>query len=106
MILFMPENALAELGITQHVNVGSLQDRLVNILTKEDKDLLLTEISDEQFRMISDMLKSFGINYQVVINIPDIPSPQSFLFEEDVDRVVSFDLLELREKSSAEQLFD
>jgi hypothetical protein len=101
----LPEGAVEKEGIAKKINFGSVTEMLVNILQDKEDDLLISELSDDQYESILPVLKEFGVAYKVVINVPDIVTPRCFLFE-DPDYVISYDLLELKEKSDADKLFE
>lgn len=102
--IFLPSDSIPKLKISQHINHGSLQEKVIGILT--NKDLLVTELSDQEYLMIRDLLLSTGINYKVVINIPEIESNQSFLYEDELDHVISYDSLQLKEKPETDKFMD
>jgi hypothetical protein len=106
MNLILPEETVAKEGIAKKINIGTMLDKIVNIITLKEGDLLLTEMSDEDYEILGPIFKKYGVEYKIVVNIPEIVTPKSFLFEEDIDRVVSFDMLELKEKSDSEKIFD
>lgn len=102
--LLMPEGSVNSLGITQYLNVGAFKERLLHILTSDD--LSVTEVSNEEYLLMRDILMLTGVDFKVVVNIPEIDSPQSFLFEDELDHVVSYDLIELKPKSEGEQFIE
>jgi len=105
MNLFFPPDSVAELGITLNINVGSFEDRILAILTNKES-FLVTELSDEEYELIRPILIKCGTEFKVVINVPDVPSPRSFLYEEDVDHIISYDKIELRDKSDADKFLE
>lgn len=99
--LLMPEGSIESMAITQFINQGPFKNRLIKILDSED--LTVTEISNDEYIMVRDLLLSTGVDFKVVVNIPDVESPQSFLFEDNIDKVVSYDLIEFKDKSDGEK---
>lgn len=106
MITLFPENSVAELGITKKLMVGSLDEKLVQMIQFPTDELGVMEMAEDQYEAISDLIKSFGIDYKIVINIPDIPSPRAFLFEEDTDKIISYDTLNFAEKTEADRFLE
>jgi len=106
MTLILPEGAVEATKISKKLLLGSTQDKFLAICVVGKSDLAVTEFSNEQYELLEPVLKSFGVDYKVVINIPGVVSPSSFIFEEAIDKIISYDVLELKEKSDADKLFD
>jgi hypothetical protein len=103
MNLLLPEGSIHSQGITLHINLGSFQERFIAISSLKAGDVLVTEVTDDEYELMRPLLVKFGTEFKVVINVPDIPSPRSFLYEEDVDHVISFDQLEIADKSDTDK---
>jgi GTP-dependent phosphoenolpyruvate carboxykinase len=106
MNVFIPSDSFEATGITLHRNIGSFQDQIVNIIGLDPKDILVTEVSDEDYEILRPLLKKIGTEFKVVVNIPEVDSPRSFLYEEDPDHVITFDNLRVSEKSDADKFLE
>jgi hypothetical protein len=102
----MPKDSSIPSGITRYLNKGSFSDQIQNILTLKSDDVLVSELDDDEYVMLRPIFKKCGVNFQVVLNIPDFDSPRSFLYEEDPEHVISFDMLKIVEKTDAEKFLD
>lgn len=106
MNIFLPLTGIDKGNVNKFVNIGSFKDRLVAILNNSLEDVLVTELSDEEYLNLRGVLIDAGVDYKLVVNMPDVVTPPSFLFEANVDKIISFDNLDLREKTDAEKLLE
>lgn len=72
--------------------VGTVRQKLTAMLTSTSD--MTIEVSDEEYNLLRPILLATDIDFTVVIDVPDIPTPRSFLLEEMSDRVLSFNKIE------------
>jgi hypothetical protein len=101
----MPTDSLASLGINRFILNGPIQDKLITYL-QDKEDITISELSDDDYLLIRDILIHSGIDYKVIVNIPEINSPPSFLYEDRVDHVLSYDLLEVKPKKDTDEFLE
>lgn len=68
--------------------VGEFRIKL-EMITKHasaDSDSIV-EVDDETYILLRPILRAASYDYAIVINIPDIPNPRSFLYEDDTQVV-------------------
>lgn len=84
---------------------GAVKLKLNQILVNQDD--LVVEMDDQSYELFRPVLRACNVEYKLVINVPEVATPRSFLFEDDPTVIISFDGLELKEKdTSMKQLKD
>lgn len=74
------------------VLVGTVRQKLTAMLTSTSD--MTIEVSDEEYNLLRPIMLATDVDFIVVIDVPDIPTPRSFLLEEMSERVLSFNKLE------------
>lgn len=72
--------------------VGTVRQKLSAMLTSTSD--MSIEVSDEEYNLLRPILLATDVDFVVVIDVPEIPTPRSFLLEELSERVLSFSKLE------------
>lgn len=47
----------------------------------------IVEVDDETYILLRPILRAASYDYAIIINVPDIPNPRSFLYEDDTQVV-------------------
>lgn len=84
--------------------VGTIRQKLTAMLTSTSD--MTIEVSDEEYNLLRPILLASDVDFSVVIDVPDIPTPRSFLLEELSERVISFNKLSGLEEKAATGLDD
>lgn len=82
--------------------IGSIRQKLTAMLVS-DEDMIV-EVSEAEYTLLRPILLATDVDFIVVIDVPDIPTPRSFLLEELSDRVLSFSKLEGVQQSEGDNL--
>lgn len=88
-------------GEVLHIDtlVGTFKTKLHALITTEAD--LIVEIDDEQYELLRPVLLAADIDFKIVTNIPEIPTPRSFLFEDDLSLIISFADLTIEKPENA-----
>lgn len=85
MIYFVPDG-MGEMYEIKSIS-GSLHQKLSTILQASDDDDLIVELDDQSYSLLRSVIRAVDVDYSVVINVPDIPTPRSYLYEDDINVV-------------------
>lgn len=79
--------------------VGTTRQKLTAMLISTED--MAVEMSEAEYSMLRPVMLATDVDFTVVIDVPDIPTPRSFLLEELSERVLSFNKFEEADKSMA-----
>lgn len=85
MIYFVPDG-MGEMYEVKSIS-GSLHQKLSTILQASQEDDLIIELDDQSYSLLRPVIRAVDVDYSVVINVPDIPTPRSYLYEDDINVV-------------------
>lgn len=85
MIYFVPDG-MGEMYEVKSIS-GSLHQKLSTILQASEEDDLIIELDDQSYSLLRPVIRAVDVDYSVVINVPDIPTPRSYLYEDDINVV-------------------
>lgn len=92
-IIFVPSSVEEFKGqLKNGVVLGTLAEKLKIILDSDQPvdSVFLVGVIDSEYLMFKELLPMLDIKYRILVGIPDIESPSSFLYEEDKEIVISY----------------
>lgn len=102
MVYLLPIGA-SEVQNIPNVLTGSFRTKLETSLIEE---VAMVEISDEEYDLFKDTLQACEVEVFVVIMIPDVITPKSFLHELDDSIIINFNKLDLIKKDDDDEFMN
>lgn len=99
-LIILPDGARAIAKIPLPFIEGDLRLKLEQIL--DDKGGLI-EFTDEEYSLLRDVLLKLGIKFKILLGIPGVDSPRSFLSEDNYDLLMSYSNLSFTPESEADK---
>lgn len=99
-LIFLPEGAKAIANIPLEFIEGSFQEKTVAILNEK---VGLMELRNEEYEILRELLPLMNINFKILIGIPGVDSPRSFLAEDVQERVMSYYNLKFRPETEEDR---
>ena len=96
VIIFLPDGAKAIAEIALPFIEGSFQNKLEEMLARRNG---LVEITGDEYDILKPLLLKLGYNFKILLGIPGVDSPRSFLSEDDYDLILSYTNLEFTPES-------
>lgn len=96
VIIFLPDGAKATAEIALPFIEGSFQNKLEEMLSKRNG---LVEITGDEYDILKPLLIKLGYSFKILLGIPGVDSPRSFLSEDDYDLILSYTNLEFTPES-------
>lgn len=96
VIIFLPDGAKAIAEIALPFIEGSFQNKLEEMLSKRNG---LVEITGDEYDILKPLLLKIGYNFKILLGIPGVDSPRSFLSEDNYDLILSYTNLEFTPES-------
>lgn len=96
VIIFLPDGAKATAEIALPFIEGTFQNKLEEMLAKRNG---LVEITGDEYDILKPLFIKIGYNFKILIGIPGVDSPRSFLSEDDYDLILSYSNLEFTPES-------
>lgn len=90
-VIFVPEGTRAIKQIPLPFIEGSFKDKLIAILAGSSD---LMEVTDNEYDVLRLTLPLCDIKYKILLGIPGVNSPRSFLAEDNYSVIVSYSSLE------------
>lgn len=90
-VIFVPEGTRAIAQIPLKFIEGTFKSKLIEILSGVSN---LTEVTDNEYEVLREVLPLCEIHFKILVGIPGVDSPRSFLAEDNLDRVISYTNLE------------
>lgn len=99
-LIILPDGARAIAKIPLPFIEGDFRLKLEQIL--DDKGGLI-EFTDEEYSLLRDVLLKLGIKFKILLGIPGVDSPRSFLSEDNYDLLMSYSNLSFTPESEADK---
>lgn len=99
-LIILPDGARAIAKIPLPFIEGDFRLKLEQILG--DKGGLI-EFTDEEYSLLRDVLLKLGIKFKILLGIPGVDSPRSFLSEDNYDLLMSYSNLSFTPESQADK---
>lgn len=99
-LIILPDGARAIANIPLPFIEGNFRLKIEQIL--EDKGGLI-EFTDEEYSLVRDILLKIGIKFKILLGIPGVDSPRSFLSEDNYDLLMSYSNLSFTPESEADK---
>lgn len=99
-LIILPEGARAIANIPLPFIEGNFRLKLEQILN--DKGGLI-EFSDDEYTLLRDVLLKLGVKFKILLGIPGVDSPRSFLSEDNYDLLMSYSNLSFTPESEADK---
>lgn len=96
VIIFLPDGAKATAEIALPFIEGSFQNKLEEMLSKRNG---LVEITGDEYDILKPLLTKLSYNFKILLGIPGVDSPRSFLSEDNYDLILSYTNLEFTPES-------
>lgn len=90
-VIFVPEGTRAIAQIPLKFIEGTFKSKLMEILSGVSN---LTEVTDNEYEVLREILPLCDVKFRILVGIPGVDSPRSFLAEDNLDRVISYTNLE------------
>lgn len=89
-VIFVPVGlSKEEPTLTRKIIEGGFDSKLKYILGEPEMGVLMS-VDDKEFLALKEISPLINLEWRVLIGIPGVESPASFLYEEDKDRVISY----------------
>lgn len=99
-LIILPDGARAIANIPLPFIEGNFRLKLEQILGGKGG---LVEFSDEEYILLRDVLIKLGITFKILLGIPGVDSPRSFLSEDNYDLLMSYSNLSFTPESEADK---
>lgn len=99
-LIILPDGSRAIAKIPLPFIEGDFRLKLEQIL--DDKGGLI-EFTDEEYSLLRDVLLKLGIKFKILLGIPGVDSPRSFLSEDNYDLLMSYSNLSFTPESEADK---
>ena len=96
--IFLPDGAKAIAQIPLPFIEGTFRYKLNAILEEEGG---LMEVTDDEYVALKPILQMCQIKFHILLGIPGVDSPRSFLAEDDYDLLLSYSNLEFTPENEA-----
>lgn len=96
VIIFLPDGAKATAEIALPFIEGTFQNKLEEMLSRRNG---LVEITGDEYDILKPLFIKIGYNFKILIGIPGVDSPRSFLSEDNYDLILSYSNLEFTPES-------
>lgn len=103
LLILLPEGAKAIAEIPLEFIEGTFKDRVARIL---NGDRGLMEVSDREYEVLRELLTDVEIPFKILVGIPNVNSPRSFLSEMVQSRVMSYHNLKFSPSKEEDKFID
>lgn len=99
-LIILPDGARAIANIPLPFIEGNFRLKLEQILDNKGG---LIEFTDEEYSLVRDVFLKIGIKFKILLGIPGVDSPRSFLSEDNYDLLMSYSNLSFTPESEADK---